>query len=99
MNAVGWAERFHCVPLADPKMLDAIRRVLPDLGLEVRLRSHDWWECLLAGAEESWTGQGRSADEALWCAVRAAFPTGPARLALVRWASAGVEAETGPPAV
>jgi len=75
------------VPIPEPNILGVIRRGLPALGLEVHVRRHDWWECLLAGAEESWIGRGASADAAFWSAVRAAFPTAPARAVLLQWAA------------
>ena len=65
-------------------ILASIRHLLPSLGLQVRTRRGDWCECLLLAEEESWVGHGENDDEALWRAMRAAFPTGPARALLLR---------------
>ncbi|MCK6546437.1 hypothetical protein L6R52_11355 [Myxococcota bacterium] len=53
-------------------------------GYQVLFREHEWVECLLVKAEESWLGRGRDRMSALTAAVHAACPSSLSRALLER---------------
>ncbi|MFO0602711.1 MAG: hypothetical protein U0324_06025 [Polyangiales bacterium] len=62
-----------------PHDTDALLRALESLQLKVIFREHGWTQCLIAGAEESWRGEGADRGAALRDALHRALPTSLAR--------------------